>query len=431
MRCPSACNISIRRTRSAAALPPTRPLPRPVPRSQVQRLFLIAHLNSHAMGPTHTAIFPAAARVSHSCQPNLLFRGAGRTLTYTALTDIPVGRVLSFSYLSEAELVQATALRRAALQSSKLFHCTCPRCVGPDRAAPMPCPACGSNFCVRRDTSPRVFQLQDLDASASASASPTASAEPWVCEDCDATFPDEAFSEGLQRLEALAPRVQRCARALEEADDAAAAELYEELAEAFEEAEGVSRVHWVTVMAARLLFHLTANCGGCDEGDAGADAEEGAGADALCGSGLAQGGDAARPCDAPPAPNGALDADAPPRARDSETGTSLCADRSAPPDSDQDPLEGVPGADDTASGPGDGVGEDHAHYRALVDAFMEYALPDCPFVVSQWHMFAITLYLQLGLEAEAMPRIVSHGPELEALWGAADPDVAQMMRLLQ
>jgi hypothetical protein len=75
-----------------------------------------------------TGVYPHAAILNHSCQPNCLLRYIGTTMEIVSLVNtIDVGDELTHSYV---ELVQDTETRQAHLQQLHGFSCSCARCMG-------------------------------------------------------------------------------------------------------------------------------------------------------------------------------------------------------------------------------------------------------------------------------------------------------------
>jgi len=76
-------------------------------------------------------LFPSASYFNHSCCPNVCKTTRGRSLFFRAIRDIAAGEELTISYVL---LNDSTEMRQAALKSSYLFTCTCPRCSLPEGA---------------------------------------------------------------------------------------------------------------------------------------------------------------------------------------------------------------------------------------------------------------------------------------------------------
>lgn len=74
------------------------------------------------------ALFPAIARINHSCDPNAQanYHPLNRTFNIHATKDIPAGEEVSINYLPEHG--QLRAQRVAKLEDSYGFTCNCPAC---------------------------------------------------------------------------------------------------------------------------------------------------------------------------------------------------------------------------------------------------------------------------------------------------------------
>lgn len=75
-------------------------------------------------------LYPQAAMLSHDCRPNTKhnFVGDDFTLVLTATQDIKKGDTITATY---TQTLWGTHARRAHLQESKCFNCTCERCSDP------------------------------------------------------------------------------------------------------------------------------------------------------------------------------------------------------------------------------------------------------------------------------------------------------------
>ena len=86
-------------------------------------------------------IYGKLSRVNHSCNPNAVILPFGESQRLVAASDIAQGDEITISYLGLL-LYTETTVRRAWLQKSKFFECTCKRCstTEEDKAARIPCP---------------------------------------------------------------------------------------------------------------------------------------------------------------------------------------------------------------------------------------------------------------------------------------------------
>lgn len=144
-------------------LPPALQMPAP------ELVLLGARVNANAYGvsdPSGTrmqgnvgfGLFPFAAMLNHSCEPNCAFTGAslglgGAALTIRANRPIARGEELTFGYI---DLYQDVVARRKELESTKYFVCECERCcsaaqdpqagaaIVDRRLSGLLCPACAS-----------------------------------------------------------------------------------------------------------------------------------------------------------------------------------------------------------------------------------------------------------------------------------------------
>ena len=83
-------------------------------------------LNSFAT-PGARVLFPIAARVNHSCAPNLTKHYEGFRAIVTTLREVEEGEELMISYLGE-EVDKSTSERRARLKAKYNFDCCCTMC---------------------------------------------------------------------------------------------------------------------------------------------------------------------------------------------------------------------------------------------------------------------------------------------------------------
>jgi hypothetical protein len=71
-------------------------------------------------------LYPLAAILNHSCEPNVTFSYEGTTIIFHAKTDLPEDTQLFHSYLGGSTL--PVAQRRQMLQERFNFICCCPKC---------------------------------------------------------------------------------------------------------------------------------------------------------------------------------------------------------------------------------------------------------------------------------------------------------------
>eukprot|EP01113_Clastostelium_recurvatum_P049525 TRINITY_DN9189_c0_g1_i1.p1 TRINITY_DN9189_c0_g1~~TRINITY_DN9189_c0_g1_i1.p1 ORF type:complete len:605 (-),score=58.13 TRINITY_DN9189_c0_g1_i1:14-1828(-) len=97
-------------------------------------LACVIHVN--AFGGTHpttrqpisTGVFPLAAMMSHSCQPNAYYKISGSTMEVRAIRDIAQGEPICDTYV---DLLDTTIQRQEKLMRDKFFFCDCSRCRDP------------------------------------------------------------------------------------------------------------------------------------------------------------------------------------------------------------------------------------------------------------------------------------------------------------
>ena len=105
--------------------------------------FSIADQEMRAIG---VGLYPAAAMLNHSCEPNASTVFVGRAVHVRTVCDVEAGAELCVSYV---DLAQSSEARRETLQRCFGFVCRCPRCLdesaldgGTERARlTAPCPA--------------------------------------------------------------------------------------------------------------------------------------------------------------------------------------------------------------------------------------------------------------------------------------------------
>eukprot|EP00921_Rhytidocystis_pertsovi_P012166 GHVQ01019693.1.p1 GENE.GHVQ01019693.1~~GHVQ01019693.1.p1 ORF type:complete len:570 (-),score=63.84 GHVQ01019693.1:249-1958(-) len=93
--------------------------------------------------PLGYALFYLASFMSHSCSPNAIWIIDPLTRKYLlrARTNIRVGEEVTISYLSEEVLLNPSIDRNIILSDTKLFSCTCQRCIV-DSCRTFRCPLC-------------------------------------------------------------------------------------------------------------------------------------------------------------------------------------------------------------------------------------------------------------------------------------------------
>ncbi|KAL8434849.1 hypothetical protein ACSSS7_002815 [Eimeria intestinalis] len=107
------------------------------------KLFL-ARLKRNAHGlPTQArwAMYPKAAMVNHSCEPNVTYRNLNGLLVYFAVRDIAQGDMITMTYIDQ--LYASAAFRSQRLLDTKCFTCKCSRCeFAEEKERRMLCPSC-------------------------------------------------------------------------------------------------------------------------------------------------------------------------------------------------------------------------------------------------------------------------------------------------
>ncbi|KAL8452163.1 hypothetical protein Emed_001470 [Eimeria media] len=107
------------------------------------KLFL-ARLKRNAHGlPTQArwAVYPKAAMVNHSCEPNVTYRNLNGLLVYFAVRDIAQGDMITMTYIDQ--LYASAAFRSQRLLDTKCFTCKCSRCESSEeKERRMLCPSC-------------------------------------------------------------------------------------------------------------------------------------------------------------------------------------------------------------------------------------------------------------------------------------------------
>lgn len=88
--------------------------------------------NSHTicddeLKPIGAGLYPLAAVINHSCQPNCVITFQGNTAFVRTITDVEAGSELNLSYI---EIAESTEKRRRELRENYHFDCDCVRCSG-------------------------------------------------------------------------------------------------------------------------------------------------------------------------------------------------------------------------------------------------------------------------------------------------------------
>ena len=120
----------------------------------------VANLNAHSYYPNDSepdraALFPMAAIIAHSCQPNCIYSIHNNSIEYYAIKEIKLGESITSTYLSWDHLTKCNTLeRRLKLQESKDFYCMCMKCRGIDYSRGINCNnrgCCGVTYSVNKD----------------------------------------------------------------------------------------------------------------------------------------------------------------------------------------------------------------------------------------------------------------------------------------
>ena len=157
----------------------------------------IVNLNAHSFypnerEPNRAALFPIAAIISHSCQPNTIYAIEQSCIEYYATRPILRGEEITSTYLSWSDLVTChTAQRRQKLLASKDFICLCARCKDIDLFRGVSCRSglqdtpsrCRG---VTYPTSSSSSSSSTIKFSSSSSANLTLN-ESWRCVACNST----------------------------------------------------------------------------------------------------------------------------------------------------------------------------------------------------------------------------------------------------
>lgn len=98
--------------------------------------------NAHGMpSEGRWGLYPKAAKVNHSCEPNVTYRNLEGLLVYFATRDISRGEKLTMSYIDQ--LYTSAAFRNKRLLHTKCFTCNCTRCGSmKEKERRILCPSC-------------------------------------------------------------------------------------------------------------------------------------------------------------------------------------------------------------------------------------------------------------------------------------------------
>jgi len=91
-------------------------------------LLRVLERNQIGYGPDHTALFPAFARLNHSCAPNCAWHGDGSEMVVNSIVDIKPGEEVCVSYLPQYVIDAGFQTRRRVLQEKWGFSCNCNQC---------------------------------------------------------------------------------------------------------------------------------------------------------------------------------------------------------------------------------------------------------------------------------------------------------------
>eukprot|EP00727_Mastigamoeba_balamuthi_P007992 m51a1_g3813 hypothetical protein (477) ;mRNA; r:262309-264031 len=184
------------------------------------------------------ALFERAARIGHSCAPNVIFEISPElTISFRAVRDIHEGELLECSFIGDAELLLPTHRRRAMLLGSRGFLCVCDRCCAPDRSRSVRCPRCKTGLVmptsqlnlpscdVRKVLLASQARTEQLEPAAllwapmdeQLAVADEKSKAPWQCqnEDCRAVFQEdeEPFAKEAATMELVKQMEQKISEA--------------------------------------------------------------------------------------------------------------------------------------------------------------------------------------------------------------------------
>lgn len=109
---------------------------------QFKSFFAKMKRNAHGL-PSQAGwgLYPKAAMVNHSCEPNVTYRNLDGLLVYFATRDISPGEIISMTYIDQ--LYASASFRNKRLLQTKCFTCKCTRCNSMDgKERRMLCPSC-------------------------------------------------------------------------------------------------------------------------------------------------------------------------------------------------------------------------------------------------------------------------------------------------
>ncbi|CDJ33853.1 uncharacterized protein EMH_0056800 [Eimeria mitis] len=98
--------------------------------------------NAHGLPSTgRWGLYPKAAMLNHSCEPNVTYRNLEGLLVYFATRDISAGEEISMTYIDQ--LYASASFRSKRLLQTKCFTCKCARCGSMnDKERRILCPSC-------------------------------------------------------------------------------------------------------------------------------------------------------------------------------------------------------------------------------------------------------------------------------------------------
>ncbi|CDI73820.1 hypothetical protein, conserved [Eimeria praecox] len=98
--------------------------------------------NAHGMPSSGSwGLYPKAAMVNHSCEPNVTYRNLDGLLVYFATRDISRDEVISMTYIDQ--LYASASFRSKRLLQTKCFACKCTRCASMnEKERRILCPSC-------------------------------------------------------------------------------------------------------------------------------------------------------------------------------------------------------------------------------------------------------------------------------------------------